>query len=62
MKNKYILKNWDIVGSECFYYLTGNVIGNPKFNDFARVNTSALVRIDFETKLAETMNSIYELK
>lgn len=62
MKRKCILKNWKIEGASGYYYLVGDVIGHDKFKDMSRVHTSTLVTIDFEDGIAETLNSIYELK
>jgi len=66
IKNWYVEKSYD---SREFhsktYFLVGDLISHPDphFNDGHehRVRTSKLIRIDFEKKIAETMNSIYEL-
>ncbi|MBN2837880.1 MAG: hypothetical protein JXM74_03910 [Fusobacteriaceae bacterium] len=72
-KQKASLKNWNIkkyVYSDSlevkeYYVLEGLLISHPDlhFNDGHDhfVRTSVLIKIDFENKIAETLNTIYEL-
>ena len=43
------------------YWLLGVVSGHPHIQDTTVVHTSTLLKIDFETMKAETLNTIYSL-
>jgi hypothetical protein len=69
-KPRYKLSQWELIPVPVPMSL--NVTGNAKFNyrlqgisnhyqEGRSITTSILLRIDFEGKVAETMNSIYEL-
>ena len=64
------LENWDVrrhsndpyLAPECWpYILHGTVSGHPELPDDRQVQTSRLVRIDWQTKIAVTSNRTYQL-
>jgi hypothetical protein len=58
-----ILKDWQIIDcSETSFRLMGSVIGHPDFVDGAIVQTSPVQSINFKTKRAKTLNTIYMLE
>ena len=67
MKNTAILKNWRILpevgATGDFYRLYGTIYNDSaeRFADGRRVQTSLLLKIDFDTMTAETKNTIYTL-
>lgn len=61
MKNKYLLKNWNIYNILFYSVAQGNVYGNPKFEDGTFIHTSDILNFNIkEDHLeVETRNSIY---
>lgn len=57
LKNWRIEKSW---GGHCA--LMGISQNHPRMADGIEIRSSRLLRIDFETGLAETMNTIYRLE
>ena len=59
------LENWYIgtgtFDGEEISWLCGNIYDDKRFIDGFPVRTSRLVRVDEENKIAETMNTVYEL-
>ena len=60
-KQKSCLVEWQVVDFGSCYVLTGQVVNDPRFDDGEYVRTSKLIRVDFEKKEAETLNTIYTL-
>lgn len=66
-KQKAKIKNWVIVCldvNEGHYALMGKIVDHPRqdeFDDPKGQMTSLLVRIDFPERVAETLNTVYEL-
>jgi hypothetical protein len=61
-KPKYQLVDWKLNDIGTSYCLMGKLIGKREgFYEGEVLLTSRIIRIDFETKLAETKNSFYEL-
>ena len=62
-KNTMTLKNWKLNCNGSGYYLTGDIYGDEKkrFEDGLHIITSSLKSIDFESSIAKTKNSIYNL-
>jgi hypothetical protein len=56
------LEKWDVYktisGREGFY---GRVFGHPRFPDGTFITTSTVVKLDMNTGIAETLNTIYTL-
>lgn len=54
------LKHWRFMTSQ--RSLTGEVFGHPHFFEGQNILTSTVLRIDFESGTAETLNTIYTLE
>lgn len=58
------IKNWDLVPRESGdYVLVGTIFDHPRQREFLNGEniTSAVIKIDFIEKIAETENTFYEL-
>jgi hypothetical protein len=60
-KQEATLNNWDVESYGGRPYLTGEVEGHPELEDGMEINTSYIVRLDFEKNTAETINTNYKL-
>jgi len=63
-KNKRVstITNWKIEDMGDYFRLTGSVFGDDRFEEGEPIYTSMLLRIDFEKNIAETKNTIYNLR
>ena len=62
-KRRSTLCEWQVAEvSTGTYVLTGQTMNDDRFDDGTFVRTSKLVRVDFQKKEAETLNTIYSLK
>lgn len=67
LKNNAILKDWKIIhdftAKEDFYRLLGFIYNDSRnhYLDGQKIQTSKIIKIDFENMTAETMNTIYNL-
>jgi hypothetical protein len=61
MKYQSTLYDWRVEDMGECYVLVGKVKGDERWPDGTLVHTSELQRIDFTGRVAETMNTIYEL-
>lgn len=62
MKRQSILINWKLIDRGSYYALQGTVLNDDRFPDEESITTSMLLRIDFEKGIAETRNTIYEIR
>ena len=60
-KKRSTITEWQIVPMYGCYVLTGQIMNDARFDNGTFVRTSKLVRVDFEKKEAETLNTIYQL-
>jgi isochorismate hydrolase len=63
-KPRAVINNWWITGNGTDCWLVGKVSKHPKQGDFTQTKlqqTSAIVRVDLENELAETINTVYVL-
>lgn len=58
-----LLKNWEIEKYYGNYVLIGDIYNDTKkrFSDGSTIQTSRLFKIDFQSGIAKTKNSIYKL-
>lgn len=55
------IKNWKLHQKGAAHIIHGRVFGDDRFVEGQWIFTSAIVMLDFRTKVAETQNTIYHL-
>lgn len=63
VKPKARMSNWEIKKSvySDAYILYGTISGHPRVLDGCGSHTSRILTVNFQTKIVETLNTIYEL-
>lgn len=57
-----LLQNWkELTGVMFGVGIGGNIFGDERFEDGKYIFTSDVVKLDYENKKLETLNSVYEL-
>lgn len=61
LKQRAGIKDWVLYKESSLgpWYFSGTVVNHPKLGTRSGVTTSKVLRIDFEKKIAETLNTIY---
>jgi len=61
-KKRAKIEYWNIHRRLGYVYLTGSIVEHPEFLEGTDVTTSPLIKVDFQRGIAETKNTIYELR